>query len=139
MINITLHFETVAEAQAALERMYPTVSAPAAAAQAEAAIEKAAKPAKVSAPKPVVTPSAPPESEPTPSTVGAAAEHVVEDAQEPTGPTYDDVARVVLDFIKAQGKPAAIAKFESLGLKSLPAAKPEQFASILAAFEGTTV
>lgn len=139
MINITLQFETVAEAQAALERMYPTVSAPAAAAQAEAAITKAAKPAKVADPKPAPTPTAPETVTATPAAESAPAAPATEAPSEPTGPTYDDVAKVVLSFIKDKGKPAAVAIFESLGLKSLPAAKPEQYAAILAAFEGVTV
>jgi len=128
VINITIQFETLAEASAALERMNGSTAAKA---EAVAVIEKAAK-----APKPAPAPA------PTPTaseTVTAPAPAAVEPEPAAASPseaiTYDQVATSVLAYIKTHGKPAAIEIFGTFGLKSLTAATPDQFPAIKAAFE----
>jgi len=123
VINITLQFETLAEASAALERMNGSTAAKA---EAVAVIEKAAK-----APKPVATPPVAEVATTVPAEPAAASPS--------EAITYDQVAAIIVAYMKAQGKPAALAILDTFGLKSFTAAKPEQFADIKAAFEAVAV
>jgi len=88
---------------------------------------------EVSAPKPAPTPTAPETATPAP-TEAAAPTPATASPSEPAL-TYDQVAKVILAHIQAKGKPAAMALLDGFKLKSLTAAKPEQFAAIKAKFE----
>jgi len=130
VINITIQFETLAEASAALERMNGSTAAKA---EAVAVIEKAAK-----APKPAPAPAPTPTASETVTAPAPAAVEPEPAAASPSEITYDQVATSVLAYIKTHGKPAAIEIFGTFGLKSLTAATPDQFPAIKAAFEGVS-
>jgi len=131
VINITLNFETIAEAQNALERLQ---GAGAAKAEATAIIQKAAKVAKVEDPKPAPIPTVSETASTTPPVVVATPEPAVESPSEPTV-TYDEVAALVLAHMKVHGRPATVAMLKPFEITALTGAKPEQYASIKAVFE----
>ena len=94
-----------------------------------AEVPKAVKPPKP-APAPAATPAA---TEPTPAPAPPAP--AVESLSEPAAVTYQQVADLVVRYSRQHGRPATVAKLEPHGITALPAAKPEQFAAILATFE----
>jgi len=134
VINITLNFETIAEAQNALERLQ---GAGAAKAEATAIIQKAAKVAKVEDPKPAPIPTVS-ETASTPPVVVATPEPAAASPSEPTV-TYDEVAALVLAHMKVHGRPATVAMLKPFEITALTGAKPEQYASIKSAFEVVAV
>lgn len=134
MITITFEFETIQEAQMALERIHPTHAA---------VTPEVVKAAKVVAPKPVKaeapvapTPTATETATSTPPAEPVPNEPAAESPSEPLIPdvTYDDVAALVIKYSKLHGRPATVEVLKPFGITSLPGAKPEQFAAIHAAF-----
>lgn len=95
---------------------------------------KAVKPPKPqpAAPAPASTPAA---TEPTPAPAPPAPAVESPSEPEPATVTYQQVADLVVRYSRQHGRPATVAKLEPHGISALPAAKPEQFAAILATFE----
>jgi len=149
-ITLNLSFASVTEMRAALAEMLAGVTPPTVApspiqleqavahaaeiqAKADAAPKVAAKveeerraPKQVKAEKaekPAATASAAPEVEPEKSTdVGSTPPS--------DGPTYDDVAAIVIKVSKAKGRPHVVELLKPFGIPTFTAAKPEQYADI---------
>jgi hypothetical protein len=106
---------------------------PAAKAQADAVIEKAAAPAP-KPPKAAAAASATPKAPTAPAEPPAASPSEPATAPADATVTYDDVAALVIKYSKTNGRPAAVELLKQFGITSLTAAKPEQFAAIAGAF-----
>lgn len=94
-------------------------------------------PADAAAQKPAAGAATPPaaESEVAGGKTGQQAVEALDNSAKLAAdtPSYDEVKAAVLGLVKSKGREAAVGVLKSFGLESAQAAKPEQYAAILAA------